>query len=158
MELHAVVVRERPHELVYRQAETTLVEGHEAHDVAIAWPRLRLAPQSNPLWPIGVGDRAEKTIIDERLQRLHGHIGRTPRIRLEDNSATCHGCGRRCDNGGNTCLHLLSLSLSLSCLLPLLPSSPRRSLPLFLATARGQKARVQAEKVRRVGAWLVTYL
>ena len=43
----------------------------------------------------------------------------------------------------------LSLSLSLSLLLPLLPSSPRRSLPLFLPTAQGQKARVQAKKVRR---------
>ena len=47
-----------------------LVEGHEAHDVAITWPQLRLAPQTNPLLPIGVGDRVEETIVDERLQRL----------------------------------------------------------------------------------------
>ena len=70
VELHAIVMRERPHEPVRRHAEATLVEGHEAHDIAITWPRLRLAPWSNPLWPVGVGDRVEETIVDERLQRL----------------------------------------------------------------------------------------
>ena len=40
VKLHAVVMRERPHELVRRQAETTLVERHEAHNVPVAWPRL----------------------------------------------------------------------------------------------------------------------
>ena len=70
MKLHAVVMRERLHEPVRRHTEATLVERHEAHDVAIAWPQLRLVPRSNPLWPIGVSDWAKETIIDERLQRL----------------------------------------------------------------------------------------
>ena len=35
LELHAVVVRERPHEPVRRHTEATLMEGHEAHDIAI---------------------------------------------------------------------------------------------------------------------------
>ena len=52
----------------------------------------------------------------------------------------------------------LAIPLSLSPFLPLLPSSPRLSLPLFLATARGQKGQTQAKKVRRGGARLVTYL
>ena len=40
VELHTVVVREPPHEPVRRQAETALVKGHKAHNVAIAWPQL----------------------------------------------------------------------------------------------------------------------
>jgi len=67
VKLHTVVVRERPHELVRRQTEASLVENDEAHHVAITWPRLRLAPRSDPLRPIGVGDWAEKTSIDKRL-------------------------------------------------------------------------------------------
>ena len=70
MKLHAVVMRERPHEPVRWLTEATLVERHEAHDVAIAWPQLWLVPRSNPLRPIRVGDRAEETIVDERLQHL----------------------------------------------------------------------------------------
>ena len=65
MKLHAIVVRERPHEPVHRQAKTTLVKGHEAHDVAIAWPQLWLAPRSNPLWSVGVGNWAEEAVVDE---------------------------------------------------------------------------------------------
>ena len=49
VELHAIGVRERPHEPVYRNAEATLVKGYEAHNIAVAWPRLRLARWSNPL-------------------------------------------------------------------------------------------------------------
>ena len=93
VKLHAIVMRECPHELVRRHAKATLVEGHEAHDVAIAWPRLLLAHQSNPLWTGGVGNRVEEAVIDERLQHLHGHVGRSTRIRLNDNSATAHECG-----------------------------------------------------------------
>ena len=65
VELHAVVMWQRPHEPVCRHTEATLVEGHEAHNVAIAWPQLRLAPRSNPLWPVEVGNRAEEALIDE---------------------------------------------------------------------------------------------
>ena len=71
VKLHTVVVRERPHELVRRQTKASLMENDKAHHVAVTWPRLRLAPRSNPLQPIGVSDRAEKTSIDKRLQHLH---------------------------------------------------------------------------------------
>ena len=90
VKLHAIVMRERQHELVCWEAETVLVKRHEAHDIPVAWPRLRLARRSNPLWPVGVGNRAEKAVVDERLQRLHGHVGRTPRIRREDDRAAGH--------------------------------------------------------------------
>ena len=151
VELHAIVVRERPHEPVRRKAEVALVKRHEAHDVAVAGPRLRLTERSDPFRPIGVGDRAEKAIVDERLQHLHGHIGQIPRVRLDDNNVAGHECGGRLDYSGESpSLSLfLSLSLSLSLSLALLPSSPRRSL--FLATDRQRR-------IRREGASPVSYL
>jgi hypothetical protein len=45
------------------------------------------------------------------------------------------------ENAATAVRRALAIPLSLSSFLPLLPSSPRRSLPLFLATARGQKRR-----------------
>ena len=69
-----------------RSAETMLVEGHEAHDVPIAWPWLRLARRSDPLRPIGVGNRTKEPAVDERLKHLHGDVGWTPRVRLNDNN------------------------------------------------------------------------
>ena len=96
-----------------------LVEGHEAHDVPCGWPRLRLAQRSNPLRPIRVGDRTEKAVVDKRLQRLHGHIGRIPRIRREDDRRTAGHCVMENGGYGGKSLSLLSLSRSLfSLLLP----------------------------------------
>ena len=43
VELHAIVVWERPHEPVHRKAEAALMKRHEAHDVTVARPWLRLA-------------------------------------------------------------------------------------------------------------------
>ena len=132
VELHAIVVRERPHESVYRQAEAALVKGHEAHDVAVAWPRLWLARRSDPLRPVGVGNRTENATVDERLERLHGDVGLIPRVRLNDNGAG-HGCDGENDYDGETLsLSLPRLSLSFS---------PALSV---LATAQGWQRRMQA--------------
>ena len=65
VELHIVVVWERPHEPVRRQVEAVLVEGYEAHNVAVMWPQLRLTRRSNPLQPVGVGDWVEETVVDK---------------------------------------------------------------------------------------------
>ena len=43
VELHTVVVRERPHEPIHRDTEAALMKGDEAHDVTVARPQLRLA-------------------------------------------------------------------------------------------------------------------
>ena len=94
------------------------MEGHEAHDVPRGWPQLRLAQRSNPLQPIGVGDRAEKAVIDKRLQRHHKHIGRIPRIRWEDDKRAAGHCVMENEGYGGKSLSLF-LSLSLfSLLLP----------------------------------------
>ena len=147
-------MRERPHESVRRHAETTLVERDEAHDVPRGWPRHRLTERSDPFRPIGVGDRVEKAIVDERLYHLHGHIERIPRVRLDDNNVAGHECGGRLDYSGESPSLSLFLSPSLSLSLALLPSSPRCSLLL----RRLNKGRANAGKVMREGARLVTYL
>ena len=40
VELHAIIVQKRSHEPVCWQTKTMLMKGHEAHNVAIMWPRL----------------------------------------------------------------------------------------------------------------------
>ena len=144
MELHAIVVRERPHELVCRQDETALVEGHEAHNVAIVGPWLRLARWSDPLRPVGVGNRMEKAVVNKRLERLHRYIGLTPRVCLDDDSAG-HECDGEYDYGGK------SLSLSTSPFSLLLPGD--------LCSSDGSRAaKANAGKVRRGGARPIAYL
>jgi len=110
VELHAVVVRERPHEPVRQKAEATLVKRHEAHDVTVARPWLWLARRSDPLRPIGVGHRTKESAIDGRLKHLHGDIRWIPRGRLDDNNVAGHECGGGFKYGGES----LSLPLSLS--------------------------------------------
>ena len=123
------------------------MERYEAHDVPFVWRRLWLAQRSNPLWPIGVGDRAEKAVVDKRLQHLQGHIGRIPRIRREDDRrAAGHYVMENEGYGGK------SLSLSLA------RSSPFFS-PALSVLCNGSKAeKANTGKVRRGGARLVLYL
>ena len=108
------------------------MKGHEAHNVAVAGPQLRLARRSNPLWPIEVGNRTEKAVINKRLESLHGYVGLTPRVRLNDNGAR-HGCDGEYDYDGEP--------LSLSLPRPSLSFSPTLSV---LATAQGRQRRMQA--------------
>ena len=54
-----------------------------------------------------------KAVVYERLERLHGYVRLTPRVRLNDNSAG-HECDGEYDYGGES----LSLSSSPLSLLP----------------------------------------
>ena len=108
-------------------------------------PRLWLARQSNPLRPIGVGDRAEKAIVDERPQHLHGHVGPIPRIHREDDRAARHCAVEDAAT---------AVSLSLSLPLP----SPFFSPVLSDPSNSSREAKVNAGKVRRGETRLVAYL
>ena len=66
------------------------MEDGEAHHVAVARPRLRLVPRSNPLRLVGVGDRAKETGLHERLQLLLGDVRPLLGIRREDDGTTSH--------------------------------------------------------------------
>jgi len=143
-------MREHPHESVRRHAETTLVERDEAHDIPFAWPWLPLGQRSNPLRPVGVGDRTKKAVVDERLQHLHGHVGRLPRIRREDDRRTAGHWVMENEGYGGKSLSLLSLSLA--------PSSPFFS-PALSVLGNGSKAeKASTGKVRRGWSRLVSYL
>ena len=74
MELHAIVMRERPHEPIRRDAKAALMKGDKAYDIAVAGPRLSLAVRSNPLRPGGVCHRAKESTIDKRLKHLLGDV------------------------------------------------------------------------------------
>jgi hypothetical protein len=73
-----------------------------------------------------VGNRTEKTVVDERLEHLHGYVGWTPRVHLDDDNVAGHECGGEFDYGGKP---RLSPSLSRSS-----PFSPALSV---LAMAQG---------------------
>ena len=116
VELHAIVVRERLHEPIRRDAEAALVKGDEAHDVAVARPRLWLAVQSDPLWLGGVRHRTKESAVDERLECLHGNIGRIPGVRLDNNDVADHECDGGIGCGGE--FFSLSHALTFSHFLP----------------------------------------
>ena len=110
VELHAVVVRERPHEPIRRDAEAVLVKGDEAHDVTVARPQLWLTRRSDPLRPVGVRPQRKEFAVDERLKHLHGDVRWIPRVCLDDNDVAGHECGGGFECGGE----FVSLSLSLA--------------------------------------------
>ena len=129
VELHAIVVRERPHESVRRNAKAALVKGQEAHDITVARPRLQLAQRSDPLRPVGVHHRTKESAVDKRLKHLHDDVRWIPRVRLDDNDVAGHGCGEGIECGGEFFLSLpRSRFFLLSPWLAILPSSSRHPL------------------------------
>ena len=112
VELHAIVVRERPHESIRWDVEAALVKGDEAHDVAVARPRLWLAVRSNPLRPGGVRHQTKESAVNKRLERLHGNIGRILGVHLDNNDVAGHegDGGIRCGGEFFSLSHTLAFS------------------------------------------------
>jgi hypothetical protein len=113
MQLHPVVVRERPHEAARRHPEPTLVERDEADHIARGQGRLILILGRNPFgaWPGRA--RAEQAFEDRFLQLLHSHGGEGPRIaRWKDGHFLGHGeaRGRRRRRGTRSSYSSLSLA------------------------------------------------
>ena len=130
VELHTIVVRERSHESVRRNAEAALVEGDEAHDVTVVGPRLQLAERSNPLRPARVCHRAEESTVDKRLEHFLGDVRWIPRVRLDNDDVAGHGCDGGIGHGGEfffsppPTLSLFFLAFPLGSLFsPLLPGT-----------------------------------
>jgi hypothetical protein len=80
VELHPIVVRERPHEVAHRHSKPPLMEGGEAHHIARRRSRLLLVAWHNPLWPLPAGARAEQPDVDQCLQVIVGDKGDRPWI------------------------------------------------------------------------------
>jgi hypothetical protein len=85
MQLHLVIVRERPHEETRRHPKPPLMEGGEADHVPRWRSRVGLAPRGQPLRLRPTGERAEQTLGNEGLQILHSDGGEGPRVEWQNN-------------------------------------------------------------------------
>jgi len=140
VQLHSVVLAQSPHEPAYGDAEASLVEPHEAHDVALRGLRLGLLrKRGNPRRRPRIGDPRQQPVGDQLLQDRHCGGGLPPWQRLLDVRHFFNSRG----NVGAKALGWLRCSLSLSLFL----------LPPFRSWLRVQDAR-EAEKAERdEGKW-----
>ena len=76
LQLNLIVVQQTSEELVGRNRESTLVEGHKGDDVAIGWRRRILMAGHKPLHRIG--PPTKKTMLDEALHACMGNIEAVP--------------------------------------------------------------------------------
>jgi hypothetical protein len=91
MQLHPVVVQERPHEVARWHSEPPLMEGDETDHIPRRRSRVRLARGGHPLWLRPIGEGTEQTIGNEGLQILHSNGGERPRVaRRNDGHLVSH--------------------------------------------------------------------
>ena len=85
VQLHSIVLVQRPHESADGDAESLLVEPREAHDVALGGIRFGLLrPRGNPRRPLRVDVHRQQPVGDQLLQYRRGGGGLPPRQRLLD--------------------------------------------------------------------------
>jgi hypothetical protein len=97
MQLHLVVVEERPHEAARWHPEPPLMESHEAYHVSLRGRRLPVVEQRHPpLWLGPAHPRSQKTIADQLLQLPLRHRGTSPRVRGKDLALARHGRRKQC--------------------------------------------------------------
>jgi hypothetical protein len=78
MQLHPVVVQERPHEAARSHSKPPLMEGDETDHVPRRWSQVGLAPGGHPLRLRLAGERTEQTVGNKGLQILHSNGGERP--------------------------------------------------------------------------------
>jgi hypothetical protein len=84
VQLHPIVVQDRPHKAARRHTESPLVEGDEAHDVPRRWGWSGSAHGRNPFRSLLIGERAKQTLADQILQIARRHRGKGPWIARRD--------------------------------------------------------------------------
>jgi hypothetical protein len=91
MQLHPIVVRERPHEATRRHPKPPLMEGGETDHVSRRRSRFGLAPRGQPLRLRPAGERTEQTLGNKGLQILRSDGGERPRVaRRNDGRLVSH--------------------------------------------------------------------
>jgi hypothetical protein len=116
MQLHPVVVRERPHETARRHPEPPLMEGGETDNVPRRRSRVCLAPGGQPLSLRPAGERTEQTLGNKGLQILHSNGGERPRVaRRNDGRLVSHRQAEAVEAEGMRCAVFTSLSTLLGC-------------------------------------------
>ena len=112
MNLHPVVVRERPHEAARRHPKPPLMKRGEADHVPRRRSQVDLAPEGQPLrlWP--TGERTEQTLGNEDLQILCSDGGEGPRVtRRNDGRLVSHRRVEAVEAEGTRCTVFSSLYL-----------------------------------------------
>jgi hypothetical protein len=116
MQLHPVVMRERPHEAARRHPKPPLMERGETDHVPQRRSRVGLAPGGHPLRLRPAGERTEHTIGDKGLQILHSNGGERPRVaRRNDSRLVSHRRAGAVEAEGMRCAVFSSLSTLLGC-------------------------------------------
>jgi hypothetical protein len=96
VQLHPVVVQERPHETTRWHSEPPLVEGDETNHIPRRRSRDGLARRDHPLRLRVTGEGTEQTISNEGLQIVHRDGGERPRIARRNDG---HPVGHRRTKG-----------------------------------------------------------
>jgi hypothetical protein len=116
MQLHPIVMRERPHEAARRRPKPPLMERGETDHIPRRRSRVGLAPGGHPLRVRPTGERKEQTIGDKGLQILHRNGGERPRVvRQNDGRLVSHRRAGAVEAEGMRCAVFSSLSTLLSC-------------------------------------------
>jgi hypothetical protein len=112
MQLHPIIVRERPHEATRRHPKSPLMERGETNHVSRWRSRFGLAPRGQPLRLRPAGEMTEQTLGNKGLQILHSDGGERPRVaRRNDGRLVSHHRAKAVKAEGKRCaVFLFSLS------------------------------------------------
>jgi hypothetical protein len=114
MQLHPVVVQERPHEAARWHSKPPLMEGDETDHIPLRWSWVGLAPGGRPLRLRPAGERTEQTIGNKVLQILHGNDGERPWVaRRNDGHLVSHRRTEVVEAKGMRCAIFSSLAILL---------------------------------------------
>jgi hypothetical protein len=91
VQLHPVIMQERPHETACWHSETPLMEGDETQHIPRQWGRGGPARRDHPLRLQVTREGTEQAISDKGLQIVHRDGGERPRVaRRNDDYPVCH--------------------------------------------------------------------
>jgi hypothetical protein len=116
VQLHPVVVQERPHETARWHSKPPLMKGDETQHIPRRRGQVSPARRDHPLRLRVAGEGTEQTIGDEGLQIAHRDGGEGPRIaRRNDGHPVGHHRTKEVKAEGTRCAVFFSLAILLSC-------------------------------------------
>jgi hypothetical protein len=115
VQLHPIVVQERPHESARWHSKPPLMEGDKADHVPQQRSRVGLA-RDHPLRLRPTREGMEQTIGNKGLQISHNDGGGWPRVaRRNDDHLVCHRRTKVVETKGMRCAVFFSLAILLGC-------------------------------------------
>jgi hypothetical protein len=116
MQLHPVVVQERPHEAARWHSKPPLMEGDETDHIPQRRSRVGLARGGHPLRLRPTRERTEQIIGNKGLQILHSNGGKRPWVaRRNDGHLVSHRRTEVVEAEGMMCAVFSSLAILLGC-------------------------------------------